>query len=95
MDNKSKCNMLRKDHLYFRKIWDMLISTNYENVVEREARDNRQVVWEQSEKRGPSQEIPVYNEDSLNSIIVSFQLLYQGTLALTDRSDEENMALLS
>lgn len=26
---------------------------------------------------------------------VSFQLLYQGTLALIDRSDEENMALLS
>lgn len=26
---------------------------------------------------------------------VSFQLLYQGTLALIDQSDEENMALLS
>lgn len=59
-------------------------------------KDNRQgAKWEQSGKLRPPQEIPVYNEDSLNSINVSFQLLYQGTLALIDRSDEENMALLS
>ena len=54
---------------------------------------NRQGVdCEQSGKLRPPEEIPVYNEDSFNSILMSLHLLHQGTLALIDQSDEE-MAL--
>ena len=58
-----------------------------------EKKSNRQGVdCEQSGKLRPPGEIPVYNEDSFNSILMSLQLLHQGTLALIDQSHEE-MAL--
>lgn len=65
----------------------MLTETNTKVVAEEKS--NRQyrlwTIW----KLRPMKIIPVYNEDSFNSTIMSLQLLYEGTLALIDQSDEE------
>lgn len=68
----------------------MLTETNTKKQQLSGKKSNRQgVACEQSGKLRPPEEIPVYNEDSFNSIIMSLQLLYEGTLALIDQSDEE------
>ena len=72
----------------------MLTDTNIKKqYLSGKKKSNRQGVdCEQSGKLRPPEEIPVYNEDSFNSILMSLHLLHQGTLALIDQSDEE-MAL--